>query len=78
MKLHCKCDRFFTPCGACPTQAKSKDREYLFTFDVRAGKDENGATIWNREQLKATSMIEVSRISKRKIDDLRYITKSRV
>lgn len=46
-----------------------KDREYLYTVDVRR----NGK--WTREQHVATSMVEVSRILSIKLDDLHYITK---
>jgi hypothetical protein len=49
-----------------------KDIEYLYTFDVRT-KDG-----WKREVLRATSMIEVSRELKIKLDDLRYVTKVKV
>jgi hypothetical protein len=58
-----------------------KDREYLYTFDVRGERiSEPGAPIvwaWDRRQLKATSMVEVARLTKVKIDDLRYINKTR-
>ena len=81
MKLSkCSCGRFFSPCGDdCPATKPRKDREYLYSFDVRGKRiSEPGAPIvwqWNREQLKATSMIEVSRLTKIKLDDLRFITK---
>ena len=47
----------------------AKDREYLYTFDVRI-KDG-----WEQRTLVATSMIEVSRELKIKLDDLRYVSK---
>lgn len=47
-----------------------RDHEYLYTVDLR-GKDGQ----WRSLTVKATSMVEVSRLLKIKLDDLRYVYK---
>jgi hypothetical protein len=48
-----------------------KEREYLYTIEVRVGDS------WERKQQVATSIVEVSRLLRVKLDDLRYITKEK-
>lgn len=48
---------------------RNREHEYLYTVKVR-GKDE-----WIRCEVKATSLVEVSRVLKRKMNDIRYIRK---
>ena len=55
-----------------------KDREYLYTVEIRGKKLESGGYEWHREQHKATSIVEVSRVRAVKLDDIHYITKELV
>ena len=55
-----------------------KDKEYLYTVDVRAGKDGAGVVQWARREVMATSIYEVARLLKKKIDDVRYVKKQRL
>ncbi len=56
-----------------------KDREYIYTVAVRGKKIETPGQAstweWSQQQFTATSMVEVSRLTGRKMDDLQYITK---
>ena len=49
---------------------RRRDIEYVYTVELRKTK-------WSREQVTATSIVEVARMLKVKLDDLRYITKER-
>lgn len=57
---------------------KRKAREYLYTVETRAGKTPEGVTTWQVHMINATSMVEVSRLLKQKLEDLRYVTKVRL
>jgi hypothetical protein len=52
-----------------------KDRLYLFTVDVRDGKDEHGVILWKREQSNGTSIFEILRNLNKKSDDVKYVSK---
>jgi hypothetical protein len=52
-----------------------KDRLYLYTVVVRAGKDEHGVVLWKREQSNGTSIFEVMRNLGKKSDDVVYVSK---
>lgn len=54
---------------------RSREHEYFYTVEIRAGKNAAGGTVWEIRQVKATSLVEVSRLLKVKADDMRFLTK---